>query len=566
MSDNFLEKVALVNNYESFIELFVSHVMPISVSFLVLGTIILSFLQNLSPWFGFIVILAGFLWGFGWPFFRFYSLKKNIEKHLYLFITYAGTVSTMKISNANIFRLISEKKVFGAIGDVFEKIIYLAKTWNMGYAYSCRKIAKSCPSEILEDFLDRMAVALDMGEEIGKFFIDEQVSVMNDYSTRYKQNLETLKMIQEIFISFSISGALVMGIVLLSPLITDMVIEDIVFRVAVGFIIIDILLLVMVLVNIVFDPLYTEVRHENVDEKRIHKLNIASHFLALFLFVVLLNFTNLSFVFVMAFSVLPLIIPSLYDNQEETRLMKCDASFPVYIRAIGSSISVRQGAIPTALLATQVHDFGILNKPSINLYKRLKLGNDKYECWNLFGSEIGSYLGYHFSRIFSQSVYLGGKADVIGNIVSNNFQRILSLRKFKYQIKSNMRGAFYGAYIGLAATLYVSVDISKTLVKAFTGGAGGDMDLSDFIGNMFPTGTIDFEMIVLVISVMLVIHAIFKCIILSLVHGTKISSYYFDMVFMIWICALLSWIVPLLVAQMIPDLSVAAATSSEVMV
>jgi archaeal flagellar protein FlaJ len=566
MGDNLLEKVALVNNHESFVELFISHSLPITVSFLALGTIILSALQNLPWWSGFLIIVAGFLWGFGWPFYRYFSMKKDIEKHLYLFITYAGTISTMKISNANIFKLISEKKVFGAIGDIFEKITYLAKSWNMGYAYSCRRIARSCPSKILEDFLDRMAVSLDMGEEIGKFFIDEQKSVMNDFSTQYRQNLETLKMIQEIFVSFSISGALVMGIVLLSPLITDMVIEDIVLKVAIGFVLVDVLLLIMVLLNIIFDPLYTEVRHENTEERKLHYINIGCHFLALLIFISLLNFSKLSFIFVVAWSVLPLILPSFFAGEEESRLMKSDASFPVYIRAIGSSINVRQGAIASALQATQVHDFGILNEPSIRLYKRLKLGNDKYVCWDLFGSEVGTYLGYHFSRIFSQSVYLGGKAGIIGNIVSNNFQKILSLRKFKYQIKSSMRSAFYGAYFGLAATLYVSVEISRTLVSAFTSTSGGDMELSDFIGNMFPAGNIDFELIILIISVMLIIHAVFKCVILSVVHGTKISSYYFDLVFMIWICALLSWILPIFVAQMIPDISMMGAATSEVLV
>lgn len=561
---SFLDKLALVNNHETFVELFVSHSMPIVTSFFAAGAIILSLLKNLPFWIGAGIMFAGVVWAFLIPLYKYFSIKKDIEKHLYLFITYAGTVSTMKLTNAKIFTLISEKKIFGRIGNIFEKIIYLAKSWNMGYAYSCRRIAKSCPSKILEDFLDRLAVSLDMGEEVGKFFMEEQNSVMNDFSTQYKQNLETIKMLQEIFISFSISGALVIGIVLLSPLISDLIIEEAIMKTAIGFIAVDVFLVAMIVANIIFDPLYTEVKNENTDEKKLHYITIGAHFVGLTVFVFLHNFTDMSFMFVMAWSFLPLIIPSYFDGQEEERLTKCDAAFPVYIRAIGSSINVRQGAVASALQATQVHDFGILNKPSINLYKRLKLGNDKFLCWQLFGSEVGSYLGYHFSRIFSQSIYLGGKAGIIGNIVSQNFQDILSLRKLKYQIKDGMRNAFYGALFGLAATVFVSVEISRTLVKAFTGGMGTDMSMSEFVGSILPTASINFELVLLILSAMLVVHIIVKCFVLSVVHGTKISSYYFDMVVMVWICAILSWLLPILVAQMIPDFSIAAASTTAV--
>ena len=47
-----------------------------------------------------------------------------------------------------------------------QKILYLAKQWNLGYAKTCRMIAKISPSAIFADFLDRMAAVLDFGEDL----------------------------------------------------------------------------------------------------------------------------------------------------------------------------------------------------------------------------------------------------------------------------------------------------------------------------------------------------------------------------------------------------------------
>ena len=99
----------------------------------------------------------------------FEKIKINVHERIHLFITFAGTISTIDLDRSTFFRKIIEKKEFGYISKITEKLLYFAKSWNLGFAVTCRQLEALSPSRILADFLDRLAVTIDFGEPLEVF-------------------------------------------------------------------------------------------------------------------------------------------------------------------------------------------------------------------------------------------------------------------------------------------------------------------------------------------------------------------------------------------------------------
>jgi archaellum biogenesis protein FlaJ (TadC family) len=86
--------------------------------------------------------------------------------------------------------------------------------------------------------------------------------------------------------------------------------------------------------------------------------------------------------------------------------------------------------------------------------------------------------------------------------------------------------------------------------------------MNEFISAIIPNANLNFDVAMLIIGIILITHVIAICIIMKIIHGTKISTYYLDFVLMIWMCAILSWIIPIVVSNVIPDVAVTLATTT----
>jgi flagellar protein FlaJ len=314
----------------------------------------------------------------------------------------------------------------------------------------------------------------------------------------------------------------------------------------------DICFVILVKNYVPYDSMFIDTGVRNESQKQLWQITMATVIVCPILFLFLLQFTELNTLWLFAISTTPLIIPSWIARQEEKLVRKRDRNFPIYARVLGTAISVRNGGVMSALLSTQVHDFGVLNDMSINLYRRLRLGFNKFKSWFYFGKESGSNLIFHFSRIFSQSVYLGGNATEIGEIISTNLQRILALRKQRWQLIGGLRGVFYGSLFGLVATMYTTITISQMFLGAFDIETEG---LTSFVDTILPTADVNYASIMILISILILIHAAMTSWLIKLIDGGPVQASFLDFNLMIWISALLSWTVPMLVRSVLPNLS-----------
>jgi flagellar protein FlaJ len=262
-----MNRVAAVAGYNSFNDMFKEYFLPIGVT-VILTSIIIPWVMAVPWWTGLVIAFIGVGFIVGYPYSQYTQMKQSIERNLHYFITYAGTISTVDIPRTKLFRKISENENFGYISDVFGRIQYLAKDWNLGYAKATREMSRKVPSPILADFLDRLAVALDFGEELNVFLEEEQGSIMEDFRVEYEKSLETIELLQDTFVALSISFSFLLGTSLLAPLLLDVQITTL-LPFAIGFILlIDIGLIFAVRSYIPTDRLIRRTRTCNVCSTR----------------------------------------------------------------------------------------------------------------------------------------------------------------------------------------------------------------------------------------------------------------------------------------------------------
>lgn len=500
-------------------------------------------------WLPYLFLLTGVAFIFGYPYTQFEKKKVNIHENIHLFITYAGTISTLDVNRHQFFTHISEQEQFGYITELSKKILYLARDWNLGFAQTARKLAKFSPSAILADFYDRMAAVLDFGEDLSVFLTEEQDAVMQDYANEYKQSLENIKTLQDVFISITIAMAFALAAALLVPILMGVNMIVIVQYGLIALVFVDALLILMIKMFIPQDRLGHTLKLKDEGSKRIQRwLYVAAPISALLL-AALMWVGGLSFLVNITIATLPLFAVGALAIQEENTIFKRDKAYPAFIRAVGGTIYVRGGGVTSALGALQVHDFGVLQEMTNNLYRRLRLGSEKMKCWTYFSAETGSNLIYYFTEIFRESIYLGGNGEKIGKIISDNFQKLIGLRKLRLQLASGMRGALYGGLVGFVATVYMASSIAEMLGELFGSALAGQEEVTGEATQMFneilpPMPEIDMALVTLYIGLMVIVHSVSSAYIIKTIDGGKRAAMFFDITGMLVVGSFLSWVVP----------------------
>jgi flagellar protein FlaJ len=521
----------------------------------VLGACLVSFLIVLfvfeTPWwvpYCFLLFGGGFV--FAYPYAQFEKKKVDIHENIHLFITYAGTISTLNVNRAQFFKKVAEQKQYGEISETCERILYLAKEWNMGFAATCRRLSRYSPSPVFGDFLDRMAAVLDFGEDLEVFLTEEQDAVMADYSSTYKQSLENIKMLQDVFISLTIAVAFAMSAALLLPLLMGIPIITVVQYGLLALFFMDLLLILMIKLFIPEDPLSINLGIKDEGQKRIDRwMWVCVPLACIVLFVLLFTF-SVPLMYAVTAASLPLFIVGLIAMQEENAIFTRDKAYPPFIRAVGGTIYVRGGGVVSALGALQVHDFGTLQPMMTNLYRRLRLGTEKFKSWVYFSAETGSALIFHFTRIFTESIYLGGNGEKIGKIISDNFVKLINLRKLRLQLASSMRGALYGGLVGFVVTVFMAATITDLLSQLFgtvlvDEGSGAQALFSAILPQIPP---VDISLVTAYIAVMVMIHAVASAYVIKIIDGGKWQAMFFDVTIMLVVGSVIAYFVPKLSA------------------
>lgn len=466
-----------------------------------------------------------------YPFTVYSNKKLQIDENMHYYITHLGVLSTSQMSRKELLKRVASNEAYGYLAEETDKIYMLMNDWGLSFAQACRFIARRTPSELYADFLDRFAHALDAGENLETFLTTEQKVVMNDFDTMYRAALSSIELVKETFVSMVMALVFLASFAIIMPILTGMDATTLMVGTIFIFIGTEALLVYFAKMKVPGDRIWHTLPIET-DADRAIKISFPISLLLCMIVSIPVIFL-LDFPFTISLSIIltPLILTGQIASRAENHIKRKDNNFASFIRSLGSSSGARGGLINESLRQLTYHDFGPLTKDVTELYKRITTRIDKMKSWNYFAAGTGSNLIERFGNIFAEGTHIGGKPEVIGEIIADNFMHIVSLRKLRYNSSSSLVGIMYGLTAGIAFTLYISVSVVGLMNSIFTNAdIPEDMDMGLYLGS----GGMDVVLVSSLLMALLVFHSLISALLVRVVDGGHFFNIYTHFVGLLW--------------------------------
>jgi len=473
--------------------------------------------------------------------------RSQIEVNMHYYITHMGVLATSNMARKEVIRQLSLNMAYGYLATETGKIYSLMNDWNFSLAQACRFISKRTPSPIFADFLDRLAHSSEAGEPFEQFIWTEQKVVMNEFDTMYKKSLGEISMTKEIFVAMMTALIFLTSISLIMPIITGMEPGPLMAGSIVTFLGAEGILVYVMKTKSPKDKIWHTLRIETKADSKIRMSFPVSIIGIMLLSIVLMLWGEVLPISIkIAVALTPIALTGYFARKEEELIKRKDDNFSAFVRALGSTAGARGGIIRDSLRNLTYHDFGPLT-PDINeLYKRLETRINKIMSWNYFAAGTGSNLIERFGTIFAEGIDKGGKPEVIGEIVGDNFMKIVSLRKLRYSLATSLLGEVYGLTGGIAFTMFLTLAIVKMLTNIFSG-----TDIPAGMTSILSLGSVmDINFLALLLMVMMVGHSFLSALLLRAVDGGSLFNCYIHFVGMVWLSAILAEVSFVVMASM----------------
>lgn len=463
------------------------------------------------------------------------SKRKEIDTNLHYFITHMGVLATTQMSRVEILKHLSENEAYGYLASETEKIYSLIIYWNLSFPVACRFIAERTPSMLFADFLDRMAHAIHAGEKFEDFVMSEQTVVMNDFVTMYKEALHSTDVIKEMYVSMSLSLIFLVSFSIIMPIITGFDTQLLVTGSIIMFLVVEFVILMYTRTKVPSDRIWHTLDIETHADLKIKWSMPVSLTCCVLTSAILFAYTTLPVTLLFAASLTPLLITGIIAQKEENKIKRFDENFGAFIRSLGGMSGARSGLILESMKVLVQHDFGPLSADIKRLYKRLRLQIKTMKAWEHFAAGTGSNLIERFATMFVDGTTLGGKPDIIGNIISTNFMEILSMRKLRYSSASGLVGVLYGMTVGLSVTMFLSISIIAMLARLFSSTQLPNMDVGISLNTVMDT---DVGLLTTMLMFLMVGHSFISAMLIRVIDGGHHFNTYVHLVGFVWVSSL----------------------------
>jgi len=483
-----------------------------------------------------------------YPFSVYQNKKLQIDQNMHYYITHMGVLSTSQMSRKELFKRLSKNDAYGYLAEDTGKIYMLMDDWDLSLARSCRFIARRTPSELFADFLDRFAHAVDAGEGIEDFLRTEQKVVMNDFDTMYKSALHSIDLIKETFTSMIMALIFLCSFAIIMPILTGLDATMLMVGAIILFAGTEALLVYFAKLKVPQDRIWHTLDIVTKADKTIKMSFPISILACMIVSIPVIFLLDLPITISLSIIITPLLFTGQVASREENRIKRKDTNFASFIRSLGSSAGARGGLINESLRQLTYHDFGPLTNDVTELYKRINTRVDKIKSWNYFAAGTGSNLIERFGTIFAEGTHIGGKPEIIGKIISDNFMHIVSLRRLRYDSSSSLVGILYGLTAGVAFTMFLSLSIVEVLNNIFQDAAIPEgMDVGLYIGE----GGMDVALLTTLLMGMMVLHSLLSSLLIRVVDGGHFFNIYTHFVGLMWVSSIsaelaLSTVTPIL--------------------
>jgi flagellar protein FlaJ len=481
--------------------------------------------------------------------------RRQLNNRFHLLITHMTILATTKIDRMEVFRTLAEEEEYGELATEMGRIVQLVDTWNQSLDDACRRRAKEVPSDTVSDFLERLAFTLAAGQSLREYLLTEQDQIINEYKTVYESSLDNLDVMKDLYMSMilAMTFALVFAVVL--PVLTGTDPTLTVSAVIVMYVFVQSGFYLGIRSMAPYDPLWyhPDERPSSVESTITKSFAVGVGLTGLLLVFSLGSITGLSPVgladlfpifgdplplpLYAVIPVTPLLIPGLALQRAEKRVAGRDEEFPSFIRALGTTESVKQSTSSDVLRTLREKDFGPLTPNIDDLYKRLNMRIEPIEAWRFFTADCRSYLIQTFSEMYMMGREMGGDPQVLGELIGENMSEVLQLRKQRSQATTTLIGLLYGITAASTFAFFIGLEVVNLLSNMdvdLDAGAGFDA------GQLISTGQYNIALIEFLLVVIIMFSAMLSALMIRTVDGGHKINAYFHFVLMAWISAVVA--------------------------
>jgi flagellar protein FlaJ len=471
--------------------------------------------------------------------------RTRMENRFHLFVTHMTVLSTTNIDRVEVFRRIGAEEEYGPLAEEARRIVQLIDAWNQSLDDACRMRANKVPSELLADFLDRLAYTINSGQSLEAYLTKEQDAIIRNYVTAYEGQLENLQVMKDLYLSMvlSVTFALVFATVL--PILSGTNPTMTVSAVVVMYSFIQIGFLYAIYTLAPSDPLWYF--PDDRTTRTQWKLRIATGVGATLslaciggVLAVLFGWTSVEpgsvpLPLYAAVPTTPLLVPGIVAHVEENRVKDRDDSFTSFIRALGASETARQTTTTRVLESLRDKNFGDLTELVDDLYKRLNLRLDSSLAWRHFTADAHSYLIQKFSEMYLIGRQIGGDPQHLGELISGNMSEVLQLRQRRSQSVSTMIGVLYGITAAATFAFFIGLGIVDVI-----SGLGLDFSNPAFdIANIINTEVYDIQLIEYLLVLTILVNALLSSLMIRVIDGGHKLNAYIHFVVLTWVSAII---------------------------
>ncbi|MCQ8893851.1 MAG: archaellar assembly protein FlaJ [Methanolinea sp.] len=354
--------------------------------------------------------------------------SKRMGPDLLFMVTYMASITTAQATRPEIFAYTAARKEYVTCKYI-ERVEFFVKRWNYSYVQALSLIADKVQNDMLRSMLHRYSNSIESGVPDEDFLTRELATIRSVYRNAYEQGLEMLKKWSDAYIAMLFSATLVGIIMMLSVAIfaPDNIQQTLISS-------------YMIVICVSFFGLVTMYKSVPSDDKthglekgsreqelirRLEKKIVPLAFAGAILLGILTSNMGLSMLLV-GLLLLPLGVIGYLDDRN---IVLRDSEFTTFIRSLGAVMGGKGITVGSALAEIDRKSLEAL-EPFINgVYSKLNLGLDEKLVWQRFVNENGSNLIYKYLNIFRDAVELGGKPDVIGQIVGSSMLEQVLLRE-----------------------------------------------------------------------------------------------------------------------------------------
>ncbi len=484
---------------------------------------------------------------FGYLYMEISRRKESIEDDIALFVTFLGTIAQKDEKYSTFFKNVAESDEFGEISLEMKKVFDMAVHWKLGYAEACRVVASITPSELFSNFLVRMSNVIEYGEDLGTYLINEQDSLMREIELSFQESIYFISTVTELFsaLIFAFAFLAVFGVLL--PIFVNIEATLILFAIGGMLIGFDIFFIILGKQLLPKDKLTPGFKLKSEEQKKIVIIIPIAIFASLIMFTIATVFSPYSLAINLAIGFSPMFFAGKIASKQEATIRMREVSFVTFLRTLGETAQKHKGSLGPLIKKMKTYKYPKLNSLMDRLYERLFVTANVFSSWKYFSIESGSRLIHEFGDMFLKAVYSGADAQQVGNIVANNLNRLIQIRKLRTKTAGGAVGEVYGAFAGVAMALFITAGLAGFLGSIFASadlaGAGsiGITALAFLSFKGLDVGTISFA-----ITGMVFVHALFSAIFIKILDGGMLSGSMTHFSLMLWMMALtevgISWI------------------------